>query len=221
MTASLRSMKTTNWVIVASLGAGGPTAFTYADLVERRPAHARVEAIPPRHEVPGDDQDAEGEIDFNDFESAFFSESDDQGAIARLQVRTTGASRFELDMDLHVDPPPGYNLELTDDDPDEAGLLAIEQPGILSIHSRSLGLVEGASIRIIDTVNDHVMSFVLDMELVTLEVHLDPGLYRLLIEGTLDAGGLQKEGERSRTVSSPGTMLLLGGMLTGLRRRRS
>ena len=221
MTTSLRSIQAARYVVAASLGAAGCTTFTSAELVERQPVHARVEAISSRHAAPDQGDSTLAETLRNEPESSFFSETNEQGITAHLQVRTAGASRFELGMELDVDALPAYHMEVVDDAPDGAGLLAIASPGTLSIHSRALGLVEGASIRIIDTMNDEVMSFILDMEEVMLEVHLDPGLYRLLIEGTLDAEVLQEEGTRSKSIPSPGTMLLLGGVLAGVRRRRS
>jgi hypothetical protein len=153
-----------------------------------------------------------------DADSHLATSTDAVSARARLRARTRGTSRFELGIELRVPAPARYH-EHVDDDPTAGGLLAIAGPGTLSIHADALGLMPGASVRVTETGTNLEMLLELGPQETMLELQLEPGTYRILIEGTLDAGEIDRQFVHGRNLPAPGVLPVLA-LLAGCARVR-
>ena len=190
----------------------GTATTVGAELSDNQPELLAVERF-SIETIPGPSgttQEADSRLD---------TSSDPRSARARLRARTLGTSRFELGIDLHVPALPRHR-ELVDDDSAGNGLLAIAGPGTLSIHADALGLMPGASVRVTETGRDLEMRFELGPEETTLELQLDAGTYRILIEGTLAAEEIDRTLVHSRGVPAPAVMSVLALLAGGTRGRR-
>lgn len=149
----------------------------------------------------------------------FTTQTDYTGSRVHLRMSTTEEARqkpptrFSMSMDLT------YTRTMTHQEGVEIDPL--DQTGLLRLSLDALGVTASASLHVHHLSSGMETIYQIEIsEDAILELELDPGTYRLILEGTLDAEHANESRSHLRMVPAPAALWLLGPLLTCARRRR-